>query len=82
MGVKDRVVDETPLEKEEGSYFRTQVGRLLFLSVLVIDPSCSWVCFCCLLTRGHCSLHGRAGRRFESQVIVTNSNRLDSQVSG
>ena len=26
-GVKDRVVNETPLEKEEHSYFRTQVGR-------------------------------------------------------
>ena len=33
-GVKDRVIDETPLEREEHSYFRTQVGRLLFLSVL------------------------------------------------
>ena len=32
-GVKDRVVDETPLDKEEHSYFRTQVGRLSFLSV-------------------------------------------------
>ena len=31
-GVKDWVVDETPLDKEEHSYFRTQVGRLLFLS--------------------------------------------------
>ena len=37
-GVKDRVVDETPLEREEHSYFRTQVGRLLFLSVLRPDP--------------------------------------------
>ena len=37
MGVKDRVVDETPLEKEDGSYFRTQVGRLLFLSALRPD---------------------------------------------
>ena len=36
-GVKDRVVDETPLEKEEHSYFRTPVGRLLFLSVLRPD---------------------------------------------
>ena len=36
-GVKDRVVDETPLEKEEHSYFRAQVGRLLFLSVLRPD---------------------------------------------
>ena len=31
--VKDRVVDETPLKREEHPYFRTQVGRLLFLSV-------------------------------------------------
>ena len=29
--VKDRVVDETPLEREEHSNFRTRVGRLLFL---------------------------------------------------
>ena len=36
-GVKNRVVDETPLEKEEHSYFRTQVGRSLFLSVLLSD---------------------------------------------
>ena len=36
-GVKDRVVDETPLERKEHSYFRTQVGRLLFLSVLRPD---------------------------------------------
>ena len=36
-GVKDRVVDETPLEKEEHSYFRTPVGRLLFLSVVRPD---------------------------------------------
>ena len=36
-GVKDRVVDETPLEREEHSYFRTQVRRLLFLSVLQPD---------------------------------------------
>ena len=36
-GVKDRVVDETPLEREEQSYFRTQVGRSLFLSVLRPD---------------------------------------------
>ena len=35
-GVKDRVIDETPLEREEHSYFRTQVGRL-FLSVLRPD---------------------------------------------
>ena len=35
--MKDRVVDETPLEKEEHSYFRTQVGRLLVLSVLRPD---------------------------------------------
>ena len=35
--MKDKVVDETPLEKEEHSYFRTQVGRLLFLSVLRPD---------------------------------------------
>ena len=36
-GVKDRVADKTPQEKEEHSYFRTQVGRLLFLSVLRPD---------------------------------------------
>ena len=36
-GVKNRVVDGTPLEKEEHSNFRTQVGRLLFLSVLRPD---------------------------------------------
>ena len=36
-GVKDRVVNETPLDKEENSYFRTQVDRLLFLSVLRPD---------------------------------------------
>ena len=36
-GVKDRVVDETPLEKEKHSYCRTQVGRLLFLSMLRPD---------------------------------------------
>ena len=36
-GVKDRVVNETPLEKEEHSYFRTKVGRFLFLSVLRPD---------------------------------------------
>ena len=35
--MKDIVVDETPLEKEEYSYFRTQVGRLLVLSVLSPD---------------------------------------------
>ena len=32
-GVKDRVVDETPLEKEEHSYSPAQVGRLSFLSL-------------------------------------------------
>ena len=36
-GVKDRVIDQTPLEREEHSYSRTQVGRLLFLSVLRPD---------------------------------------------
>ena len=36
-GVEDRVIDETPLEREEHSYFRTQVGRLLCLSVLRPD---------------------------------------------
>ena len=36
-GVKERVIDETPLEREEHSYFRTKVGRLLFLSVLRPD---------------------------------------------
>ena len=36
-GVKDRVIDEIPLEREEHSYFRTQVRRLLFLSVLRPD---------------------------------------------
>ena len=35
--VKGRVIDETPLERGEHSYFRTQVGRLLFLSVLRPD---------------------------------------------
>ena len=30
---RNSVVDETPLEKEEHSYFRTQVGRLSFLSL-------------------------------------------------
>ena len=35
--MKDRVVDETSLEKEEHSYLRTQVGRLLFLSILRPD---------------------------------------------
>ena len=38
VGVKDRVVNETPLEEEEHSYFRTQVGRVLFLSVLRLRP--------------------------------------------
>ena len=37
-GVKDGVIDETPLERAEHSHFRTQVGRLLFLSVLRPDP--------------------------------------------
>ena len=36
-GVKDWVADETPREKEEHSYFRLQVGRLLFFSVLRPD---------------------------------------------
>ena len=58
-GVKDRVVDETPLEREEHSYFRTQMGRLLFLSVLRPDLqyAVGTACKTCLGTnclRSHC----------------------------
>ena len=55
-GVKDRVVDETPMEREEHSYFRAQVGRLLFLSVLFAIRS-GTACKTCLGTnclRSHC----------------------------
>jgi hypothetical protein len=36
-GTKERVIDATPLDAEEHTYFRTQVGRLLFLSALRPD---------------------------------------------
>ena len=36
-GLKDRVLDETPLNPEEHAYYRTQVGRLLFMSSLRPD---------------------------------------------
>jgi hypothetical protein len=36
-GMKDRVTDETPCTPTEHRYYRTQVGRLLFYSVLRPD---------------------------------------------
>ncbi len=37
VSTKERVVDETPLDAKEHSYYRAQVGRLLFLAALRPD---------------------------------------------